>query len=64
MGVATPLPADDAPEPSAPGVLGEARYVATYVLPWLARRLTRRSSGDGRQPKHPGWVEVPPASSL
>ncbi|MDN4478385.1 SGNH/GDSL hydrolase family protein [Demequina sp. SYSU T00039] len=64
MGVPTDLPRDDAPDPSAPGVLGEARYVATYVLPWLARRLTGRSSGDGREPKHPGWVEVPRASSL
>lgn len=64
MGVATPLPGDDAPDPAAPGVLGEARYVATYVLPWLARRLTGRSSGDGRAAKHPGWVEVPRASSL
>lgn len=59
LGVATPLPGEDVPEPARPGVLGEARYVATYVLPWIARRLTGRSSGDGRGFKHPDWVELP-----
>ena len=40
--------------------LVEVRYWLVYVLPWLARRLLRRSSGDRRQPKFPTWVRVPP----
>lgn len=58
LGVETALPqAGD--EPGSPAsAWGEARYYARYVLPWLARRLTRRSSGDGRTAKHPTWVPV------
>ncbi len=40
-------------------VFGEARYWVVYVLPWLGRRLLRRSSGDGREPKYPTWVRMP-----
>lgn len=39
-----------------------AAYYREYVVPWLQRRLTGRSSGDGRDPKHPSLVEVPPLS--
>lgn len=28
-------------------------YARRYVLPWIGRRLTGRSSGDGRSPKRP-----------
>ena len=35
-------------------------YYREYVLPWLGRRFTGRSSGDGRDPKLPTFVEVPP----
>ena len=60
LGVETALPtAADAPV--APGGFGtEARYYARYVLPWLARRVTRRSSGDGRVAKYPHWTHIPP----
>lgn len=37
-------------------------YYREYVLPWLGRRITGRSSGDGRDPKHPALVEVQPVS--
>jgi lysophospholipase L1-like esterase len=30
-----------------------AAYYRAYVLPWIGRRLTGRSSGDGRPPKRP-----------
>lgn len=30
---------------------GTARYWREYVLPWIGRRVTGRSSGDGRKPK-------------
>lgn len=35
-------------------------YYRAYVLPWIGRRLTGRSSGDGRLAKHPTFVEVAP----
>ncbi|GMA34335.1 hypothetical protein GCM10025876_05390 [Demequina litorisediminis] len=43
------------------GVLVEARYYATYVLPWIGRRLTGRSSGDGRSAKFADWVRIDPS---
>ena len=36
------------PDPKRPGT---AAYWRGYVLPWIGRRLTGRSSGDGREPK-------------
>lgn len=50
---------DAAPVP-APSRRDQARYVRDHVLPWIGRRLTGRSSGDGRTAKHPTWVEVAP----
>lgn len=41
-----------AAEPPARGVL----YYREHVGPWVRRRLTGTSSGDGREPKHPDWV--------
>lgn len=35
-------------------------HMTQFVLPWIQRRLTGRSSGDGRVAKHPTWVEVAP----
>lgn len=37
----------------------EARWVATFVGPWVWRRVRGRSSGDGRLPKLPTLVAVP-----
>lgn len=60
LGVDTPLPrAGEAPD-VRPGAVSEARYWATYVLPWLARRAMRRSSGDRRVAKHATWEWVEP----
>ncbi len=62
LGVPTPAPVVD-PDTPRPGparrVAGEVRYWVVYVLPWLGRRLLRRSSGDGRQAKYPSWVRMP-----
>ncbi|WP_267127882.1 SGNH/GDSL hydrolase family protein [Demequina iriomotensis] len=58
MGVATDLPAAPQGDASRPGIVEEARYVGRYVLPWIGRRLTGRSSGDGRVPKHPTWTRI------
>jgi len=41
-----------------------SEYWREYVLPWIGRRLTGRSSGDNREPKIATLqrVEVPPSS--
>ena len=44
-----PLP----PLPLAARVRADAAWLRTHASPWLARRLHRRSSGDGRAPKRP-----------
>ncbi|WOF21491.1 SGNH/GDSL hydrolase family protein [Microbacterium betulae] len=38
--------------------LSSGAYYRTHVLPWVGRRLRRRSSGDGKQPKYPEPVIV------
>jgi hypothetical protein len=35
-------------------------YYRQHVGPWVKRRLTRTSSGDGRTAKYPTWVERTP----
>lgn len=50
---------DAAPVPR-PGFGEQLAYAREHVLPWIGRRLTGRSSGDGRVPKHPEFVEVLP----
>ncbi|GAA1342429.1 SGNH/GDSL hydrolase family protein [Saccharothrix algeriensis] len=46
--------------PAGRRVLAEARYYREHVLPWLARRLRGRSSGDDRTGKHADWATVEP----
>ena len=36
-----------------------ALWIATFVIPWLIRRLRGKSSGDGRQPKYPTLISWP-----
>ena len=38
----------------------QLRYTREHVVPWVQRRLTGRSSGDGRAAKHPDWVRIEP----
>ena len=38
----------------------EARWIATYLTPWMLRRLAGRSSGDGITPKRPTLLPVDP----
>ncbi|WP_327069752.1 SGNH/GDSL hydrolase family protein [Kitasatospora sp. NBC_01302] len=40
-----------APAGRAARIRGDLRWLRIHVLPWLGRRLTGRSSGDGRPPK-------------
>ena len=39
---------------------GGITYWRDYVLPWIGRRLTGRSSGDGRQPKRATLLPIKP----
>ncbi|WP_308468806.1 SGNH/GDSL hydrolase family protein [Rathayibacter soli] len=41
-----------------------AAYYRQYVLPWIGRRLTRRSSGDGRSAKIPTLQPVDPNTTV
>ncbi len=45
-----PIP-DFGPEPGEPSRPRTSAYWREYVLPWIGRRLTGRSSGDNRVPK-------------
>jgi lysophospholipase L1-like esterase len=39
-------------------------YYAEYVGPWVKRRLTGTSSGDGREPKYGSWTPIPPTDHV
>ncbi|MFE7844807.1 SGNH/GDSL hydrolase family protein [Microbacterium sp. NPDC057407] len=47
--------------PLPPSARRGAAYYREHVGPWVQRRLTGTSSGDGRQPKHAEWFEVRPS---
>lgn len=38
--------------------LGRSAYYRQHLGPWVRRRLTGTSSGDGREPKHPEWARI------
>lgn len=44
------------------GWRAELSYYGHFVVPWVGRRLTHRSSGDGRAPKHPTWTTITAAA--
>jgi lysophospholipase L1-like esterase len=54
------LPPVDAPELSPFTKPGTVEYWRSYVLPWIGRRLTGRSSGDNRSAKYPELTPVNP----
>jgi hypothetical protein len=58
-----PVPAP-APQTGAAkrSVAANARYYQQHVLPWIQRRLRGKSSGDLRDPKHPAWHRIDPAT--
>jgi lysophospholipase L1-like esterase len=59
-----PLPSS-APSTVKDRVKSEALWARDYLLPWMGRRLSGRSSGDGLTPKRP-WlapVELTPAGA-
>ncbi|TXK20441.1 SGNH/GDSL hydrolase family protein [Microbacterium wangchenii] len=63
LGLTVPEGWDSLPEISAAERLAGAAYYRAHVGPWVRRRLTGTSSGDGRTPKFPAWVTVTPASA-
>lgn len=48
------------PAAAAVQIASGLTYYREHVGPWVRRRLTRTSSGDGREPKYPTWVERVP----
>ncbi|HET8895684.1 MAG TPA: SGNH/GDSL hydrolase family protein, partial [Protaetiibacter sp.] len=62
LGVMRPAEWWDLPEITEASRLRGAAYYRTHVGPWIKRRLTGTSSGDGREPKFDGgWATVEPA---
>lgn len=58
-GLGVAVPASSLPEaPDGFTRPGTAEYWREYVLPWIGRRLTGRSSGDNREPKIPELTVV------
>ncbi|WP_405918930.1 SGNH/GDSL hydrolase family protein [Streptomyces longwoodensis] len=57
---ADPLPGP----PVRPTALGELRWAAGFLGPWMGRRLRGRSSGDGRTAKRPTLLPVLPAGPV
>ena len=54
-----PVPVEPTDAGATRARLGEElRYYREYVLPWLQRRITRTSSGDGRSATYPTWTPV------
>lgn len=56
------------PPPVAKGrgeaFMDEAEWFFRYLAPWIGRRLTGRSSGDGRVAKRPTWGPPPDAGTI
>ncbi|MER7515311.1 SGNH/GDSL hydrolase family protein [Streptomyces sp. NPDC126499] len=55
----TPLPAA-MPPGWATRRVADARFARQHLVPWIGRRLTGRSSGDGRAPKRPELLPYEP----
>lgn len=58
-----PAPIDwvlDAAPVAAPSRREQLRYTREHVVPWVRRRLTGRSSGDGRTAKYAEWTWITP----
>lgn len=62
LGVGAPGEWWSLPELPAIGV-GQAAYYREHVGPWVRRRITGTSSGDGREPKHATWSQVAPGGA-
>jgi lysophospholipase L1-like esterase len=62
LGLEPPVEWWSLPElPDAVRLRGTA-YYREHVGPWVRRRLTGTSSGDGREPKFGAWAEISPTA--
>ncbi len=41
----------------------DATWVRSFLVPWVHRRLTGRSSGDGMSPRYPEYTRIAPAGA-
>jgi hypothetical protein len=57
-GLGLPVPEELGVAEVASAPRNTATYYREYVLPWIGRRLTGRSSGDGRTAKRPSLEPV------
>jgi hypothetical protein len=48
--------------PQARAAIGTAAYYRAHVVPWVRRRLTGTSSGDGRTAKFAHWQSIVPVA--
>lgn len=62
LGVSRPDEWWSLPELPSAGRPRGREYYREHVGPWVKRRLTGTSSGDGREPKYGTWVTLHPAS--
>ncbi len=62
LGVTHDLRPLDLPDVASTGrvatLLADASWVRGFAAPWVHRRLTGRSSGDGMEPRHPAYVRL------
>lgn len=61
LGIPQPARGDVPPLAARPRALADAAFYGRYALPWLGRRLRKRSSGDARRAKLPNWRRITPA---
>jgi lysophospholipase L1-like esterase len=59
LGLTPPAAWRDIPSDQAART-GSAQYYREHVAPWVRRRLTGTSSGDGRTAKHPALAPIDP----
>jgi lysophospholipase L1-like esterase len=61
LGVPNDLASAPVPQVAAPTRLEDLQWAREWALPWVHRRLTGKSSGDGLAPKRPGLAPISPA---
>lgn len=55
--------ADPGPTSWAQRLRTDATWVRSFLVPWLHRRVTGRSSGDGMAPRYPEYTRIAPAGA-
>ena len=55
--------ADPGPTSWAQRLRTDATWVRSFLVPWVHRRVTGRSSGDGMAPRYPEYTRIAPAGA-